>query len=159
VPPTFLDGGDIICHVTPLFSLRVCIWRGFKTKCDVCHVLREEFFILDVTHSYVDDEREFGVVSLILVHLYIFTSKLSFSILQVSRDHKRLLTASARHLFSVVYCNKGHCLETVKYGCTRRDHRTAVICFVQKHWLTGFTVTLVVTYSKTDRVKFKDASV
>jgi len=28
--------------------------------------LREEFFILDVTHSYVDVEREFGVVSLIL---------------------------------------------------------------------------------------------
>ena len=25
-----------------------------------------------------------------------------------------------------------------------RDHRRAVICFVQKRWLTGFTVTLVV---------------
>ena len=37
----------------PLFSLRVCISRGFKTKCDVCHVLREEFFMLDVTHSQV----------------------------------------------------------------------------------------------------------
>jgi len=36
-----------------------------------------------------------------------------------------------------------------------RDHRTTVICFVQKRWLTGFTVTLVVTYSETDRVKFK----
>ena len=43
-----------------------------------------------------------------------------FSILQVSRDHKRLLTASVRHFFSVVYCNKGHCPETVKFnGCTR----------------------------------------
>ena len=39
--------------------------------------------------------------------------------LQVSRDHKRLLTDSVRHLFSVVYCNKGR-LETVKLnGCTR----------------------------------------
>ena len=32
-----------------------------------------------------------------------------FSILQVSRDNKRLLTASVRHLFSVAYRNKGHC--------------------------------------------------
>ena len=37
-----------------------------------------------------------------------------FSILQVSRDNKILLTASVRHLFSVVYCNKGYCLDTVK---------------------------------------------
>jgi len=43
-----------------------------------------------------------------------------FSILQVSRDRKRLLTASVRHLSSVVCCKKGHCLETVKFnGCTR----------------------------------------
>jgi len=84
-----------------------------------------------------------------------------FSILQVSIDHKRLLTASVRHLFSVVYCNKGHCLETMKFKTAAhvRDHSTAVICFVQKRWLTGFTVTLVVTYSETDSIKFKDASV
>ena len=43
-----------------------------------------------------------------------------FSILQVSRDRKRLLTASVRHLSSVVYGKKCHCLETVKFnGCTR----------------------------------------
>ena len=60
VPLTFLHLGDIICHVPPLFSLRVCIWRGFKTKCDVCHVLCEAFFMLDVTHSHVDVETEFG---------------------------------------------------------------------------------------------------
>ena len=46
VPTTFLEGG-ITCHVPPLFSLKVCIWRGFKTKYDVCHVLCEEFFTLD----------------------------------------------------------------------------------------------------------------
>jgi len=34
-----------------------------------------------------------------------------------------------------------------------RDHSTAMICFVQKRWLTGFTVTLVVTYSETDSAK------
>ena len=48
--PTFSDGVDIICYVPPLFSLGVCIWRDFKTKYDVCHVLCEEFFMLDVTH-------------------------------------------------------------------------------------------------------------
>jgi len=40
-----------------------------------------------------------------------------------------------------------------------RDHSTAVICFVQKRWLTGVTVTLVVTYSETDNVQLKDACV
>ena len=94
VPPTFLDGGYIICHVLQLFSLRICIWGGFKTKCDVCRVLCEDFFMLDVTHSHVDVETEFGVVSLILIFLEIFTSKMIFSILQVSRDRKRLFTCS-----------------------------------------------------------------
>ena len=73
----------------PLFFLGVCIWRGFKTKCDVCHILCEEFFIFDVGHSYVEVEREISVVSLILIYLEIFASNMIFSILQVSRDHKR----------------------------------------------------------------------
>jgi len=34
-----------------------------------------------------------------------------------------------------------------------------MIYFVQKRWLTDFTVTLVVTYSETDSVKFEDGSV
>jgi len=51
VSPHFFRRGDIICLDPLLFSLRVSIWRGFKTKCDVCHVLREEFFMLDVTHT------------------------------------------------------------------------------------------------------------
>jgi len=42
-----------------------------------------------------------------------------FNILQDSRDHKRLLTASVRYSSSVIHCKKGHCLETVKFnGCT-----------------------------------------
>ena len=45
-------------------------------------------------------------------------------------------------------------------GCTReRPQYTAMICFVQKRWLIGFTVTFVVAYSETDSVKLKDASV
>ena len=69
VIPHFFRRGDIICYVPPLFSLRFCIWRGFKTKCDVCDVLCEELFMLDVTHNHVDVEIEFGVVSLILIFL------------------------------------------------------------------------------------------
>ena len=51
----------------PPFLFRFCIWRGFKNKSDVCHVLCEEHFMLDGTHSQVDVETEFGVVSLILL--------------------------------------------------------------------------------------------
>jgi len=40
-----------------------------------------------------------------------------------------------------------------------RDHSRAVICFVQKRWLTDFIVMLVVTYSEADSDQFKDASV
>jgi len=69
VSPHFFRRWDIICYVSPLFSFRVCIWRGFQTKCDICHVLCKEFIMLDVTHSNVDVETEFGVVSLILIYL------------------------------------------------------------------------------------------
>jgi len=63
-----LTGGhNMPCPHT--FSRRSCIWRGFKTKCDDFHVLCEEFFMLNVTHSYLDVETEFGVVSLTLVFL------------------------------------------------------------------------------------------
>ena len=68
-PLTFLDRGTQYAMSLSLFSLRVCIWRGFKTKYDVCHILCKEFIMLDVTHSNVDDETEFGVVSLILIFL------------------------------------------------------------------------------------------
>jgi len=50
-----------------IFQFKFCIWRGFKNKSDVCHVLCEELIMLDFTHSQVGVEREFGVVSLILL--------------------------------------------------------------------------------------------
>jgi len=53
----------------PTFSRMFCILSGFKTKCDDCHVLCEEFFKLDVTQSYLDVETDFGVVSLTLIFL------------------------------------------------------------------------------------------
>jgi len=62
-----------------------------------------------------------------------------FSILQVSRDRKRLLTASVRHLSSVVYCKKRHCLETVKFNsCTRERPQYSRYLFRAKtlaNWL------------------------
>jgi len=74
VTPQLLGGGDIICHVPPLFLFRFYIWRSSKNKSDVCHVLREVLFMLDVTHSQVDVETEFGVVSLNSVSLSILAS-------------------------------------------------------------------------------------
>jgi len=56
----------------PLFLFRFCIWRSSKNKSDVCHVLRDVLFILDVTYSQVDIETEFGVVSLDSVSLSIW---------------------------------------------------------------------------------------
>ena len=47
VSPTFSDAGDIICHAPHFFLFTFCIWRGFKNKNDVCHVLCEELFMLD----------------------------------------------------------------------------------------------------------------
>ena len=68
VPPTFPDVREIICHVPPYFYLQVLYLERFQNKSDVCHVLCEELFMLDVTHNRrVDVETGFGVVSLILM--------------------------------------------------------------------------------------------
>jgi len=89
--PPFFRRGEHNMPCPSHFSLRFCIWRGFKTKCDKqCLVW------------FTDSD--------IFIYFYF---KNDFSILQVSRDRKRLLTASVRHLSSVVYCKKGHCLETM----------------------------------------------
>jgi len=81
-----------------------------------------------------------------------------FGILQVSRDRKRLLTASFQSFSSVVYCKKGHYLETVKFnGCTRERPQYSRNLFRAKtlaHWLY-FNVGCHVFINN---VKFKDAS-
>jgi len=74
VPPTFAGRGDITCYVPLLFLFRFCVWRSSKNKSDVCHVLPEVLFMLNVTHSQVDVETEFGVVSLDSVSLSILVS-------------------------------------------------------------------------------------
>jgi len=52
---------------TTFFLFRSCILRSFKNKSEVCHVLCEELFMLGGTHSHVNVETKFGVVSLILL--------------------------------------------------------------------------------------------
>jgi len=68
------DTGDIICDVPPLFIFRFSIWRSSKNKSDICHVLCEVLIMLDVTHSQVDVETEFGVVLLDSVSLSVIAS-------------------------------------------------------------------------------------
>jgi len=58
----------------PLFLFRFCIWGSSKNISDVCQVLREVLFMLDVTYSQIDVETEFGVVSLDSVTLSILAS-------------------------------------------------------------------------------------
>ena len=67
--PTFSDGGDITCHVPPLFPFRLCIWRGFKDESDVLSrfVWRALHVRWYATYSQVHVEAEFVVVLLILL--------------------------------------------------------------------------------------------
>jgi len=85
-----------------LFLFRFLIWKGFKNNSDVCRVLCEGHFLFDITHSQVDIEAEFGVVSLNLKFFIILASiKMIFSILQVSSNRERLLTASVAFYLSL----------------------------------------------------------
>ena len=79
-PRTFSDGGDVSPHFfrrgghnmpcpSHFFLFRFFIWRGFKSKSGVCHVLCEELFMINgrpYIANQVDVETEFGVVSMIL---------------------------------------------------------------------------------------------
>ena len=60
---------------------------------------------------------------------------------------------------SVVYCNKGYFLETVTVVQLHMCETTTQHGFGSRRNVSGFAVTLVVTYSETDSVKFNDASV
>ena len=46
-PHFFRQGGHNMPCPPHIFQVRFCIWRGFKNKSDVCHVLCEELFMLD----------------------------------------------------------------------------------------------------------------
>jgi len=44
-PPLFQVGGRSM-PCPSFFLFRYCVWRGFKNKSDICHVLCEELFML-----------------------------------------------------------------------------------------------------------------
>jgi len=67
--------------------------------------------MLDVTHSRVDVETEFGMVSLILLFLKFLLQTWFLEFWKFLETAKKLLNASLRHLSSLVYCKKGHCLD------------------------------------------------
>ena len=46
-PLTFLDWGAYYAMSPHFFIFTFCIWRGFKNKSDVCHVLCAELLMLD----------------------------------------------------------------------------------------------------------------
>jgi len=110
---------------TPHFLFRFCIWRGSKNKSDVCHVLREVLFLLDITQNQFDVERGFQVsldtcvVSLSVISLDSVTcinfsfNRMIFSIFQVSGDREDGLLLLSNILPCVVYCQKSYFLETV----------------------------------------------
>jgi len=61
--------------------------------------------------------------------------------------------------YPVVYCQKGYFLVTVRVLQLQMWETTVQPLFVPCRNVTGFAVTLVVTYSETDSVYFNDASV
>ena len=73
-PPTFSGGGGHNMRCPPTFSLQVLYLENSKNKTDVCHVLCELLIMLDITHSQVDVETEFGVVLLNSVSLSVIAS-------------------------------------------------------------------------------------
>jgi len=54
---------------TRIFLFKFYISGDFENESDICHVLCEELYMLDVRHSQIDAETEFDVVSLILIFL------------------------------------------------------------------------------------------
>jgi len=47
IPPLFQVGGYKTPFPPKFFLFKFYIWRGFKNKSDVCHVLCEELFMID----------------------------------------------------------------------------------------------------------------
>jgi len=133
---TFLDGGHNMPCPSNFFLFRFYIWRGFKIKSDVCHILCEEFFMLDGRPHIA---KLMLKQSLVWYHWFCWFinfsfDKIIFSIFQVSRDRERCLTASVRH-FTLCCILSERLLSCNSRSITVahvRVYSTAKICFVQK---------------------------
>jgi len=42
-PPLSANGWDIFCHIPHIFLFRICNWRAFKNKSDICHIAWRTF--------------------------------------------------------------------------------------------------------------------
>jgi len=143
-PPHFFRRGNITCYVPPMFfSLGFVFGETAKTKMT---------FVTYHVRCTAKPSWRWNRVSCGITDSNIFISfcfyKMIFSILQVSRGHERL-SPSVQHFalcgISAFYSN--HWLYTVRKrslswnnksltAARVRDHRTAMICFVQKcNWL------------------------
>jgi len=76
-PPLFQTGGHNMPCPPHFFLFRFCIWRDFKNRSDVCHVLCEELFMLDGRPhiAMMMLKQKFGVVSLIVL-VYNFSASI-----------------------------------------------------------------------------------
>ena len=96
--------GYIICHVPPLFLFRFCIWRSSKSKSDVCHVLCEVLFMLDIAKLMLKQSLMW-YHWITLVYQFNF-NKMIFNIFQVSSDREKWLLSDI--LPCVVYSEVGN---------------------------------------------------
>jgi len=125
------------------FLFRLCIWRGFKNKSNVCHILCKELFKLD-GRLYIAKfmlKRSLVCCGITGFCLFIHFSfdKIIFSIFQVSSDRERWLTVFVRHftlsgiLLEKLFSCKS---ESITTTARVRDHSATMICFAQKcKWL------------------------
>jgi len=140
VSPPLLKTGWPNMPCPSLFLFRFCIWRGFKKRNYVCHVLCEELFMLDGRPHIAKLMLKQSLLRYHWFRWFVNFSfdKIIFSIFQVSRDGEGCLTASVRD-----FTLRGILLETL-FSCDSesttaahvRDHSTVMICSVQKcNWL------------------------
>jgi len=132
-PPLFQTGGHNMPCPPTFFLFRFCNWIGFKNKSDV---LCEELFMLDGRPHIAKLMLKQSLVWYLWFRLIINFSfdKIIFSSFQDSRDRERYLTVSVRDftLCGILLERLFSCNSESITAAHVRDHRTAMICSVQK---------------------------
>ena len=112
-PLTSSGEGDIILHVPPLFLFRFYICRSSKNKSDVmtfatfcvkCFCCQIFFSCQMLYIAKLMMKQSLVWYHCILLVINFSFNKMIFTIFQVSRDHKRWLTASVRHSTQCCHC-------------------------------------------------------
>ena len=136
-PHCFRRRGYYVLSPPNIFLFRFCIWRGFKNKSDICHVLCEELFMFDVVHIAKLMLIQGLAWSLILIFFINFClDKIIFSLLHVSKDRERLLKLLLSDILPcAIYCTKAHCFETSEVGYSRIVLPCRTFIPLQGFWL------------------------